>query len=40
MHRARRHYPETDVREMHRAATFDDPAWSRKSATAAAPVEA
>ncbi|WP_233838661.1 TauD/TfdA dioxygenase family protein [Paraburkholderia sp. ZP32-5] len=29
MHRARRHYPDTDVREMHRASTIDDLSWSR-----------
>jgi alpha-ketoglutarate-dependent 2,4-dichlorophenoxyacetate dioxygenase len=29
MHRARRHFPDTDVREMHRASTIDDLSWSR-----------
>ncbi len=40
MHRARRHYPESDVREMHRAATFDDPSWSRKTAQKAESTQA
>jgi alpha-ketoglutarate-dependent 2,4-dichlorophenoxyacetate dioxygenase len=37
MHRARRHYPESDVREMHRAATLDDLSWSRNAAQKAVP---
>jgi alpha-ketoglutarate-dependent 2,4-dichlorophenoxyacetate dioxygenase len=37
MHRARRHFPDTDVREMHRASTVDDPAWVRpRTSTVAA----
>ena len=40
MHRARRHYPESDVREMHRAATFDDPSWSRRTAQKAVSTQA
>lgn len=33
MHRARQHFPETDVREMHRASTIDDLTWVRPRAT-------
>ncbi|WP_454874054.1 TauD/TfdA dioxygenase family protein [Paraburkholderia xenovorans] len=29
MHRGRRHIPDTDPREMHRATVMDDPAWTR-----------
>jgi alpha-ketoglutarate-dependent 2,4-dichlorophenoxyacetate dioxygenase len=30
MHRGRRHIPESDPREMHRATVMDDPAWTRE----------
>ena len=36
MHRGRPHIPETDVREMHRATTLDEPTWSRKANAEAA----
>jgi alpha-ketoglutarate-dependent 2,4-dichlorophenoxyacetate dioxygenase len=30
MHRGRPHFPESDVREMHRATTLDDRTWTRQ----------
>ncbi|ABE33845.1 alpha-ketoglutarate-dependent 2,4-dichlorophenoxyacetate dioxygenase [Paraburkholderia xenovorans LB400] len=36
MHRARRHFPDTDVREMHRASTIDDLTWVRPKTIALA----